>query len=76
MCNIRVLMPFAQGPYSNRDKGVTVPEEAHREEIIDALAGVMGDPHFAKAAKEPRCTSQQVPAAPSPPRYGSSATEG
>ncbi len=52
MCDIRVLMPFAQGPYSNRDKGVTVPEEAHREEIIDALAGVMADPHFAKAAKE------------------------
>ena len=52
MCNIRVLMPFVQGRYSNRNKGVTVPEDAHREEIIDALAGVMGDPHFAKAAKE------------------------
>ena len=52
MFNIRVLMPFVQGRYSNRNKGVTVPEDAHREEIIDALAGVMGDPHFAKAAKE------------------------
>ena len=52
MCNIRVLMPFVQGRYSNRNKGVTVPEDAHREEIIDALAGVMGDPRFAKAAKE------------------------
>jgi hypothetical protein len=63
MCDIRVLMPFAQGPYSNRDKGVTVPEEARREEIIDALAGVMGDPHFAKAAKEHfymRCNGQVI----------------
>ena len=54
MCNIRVSMPFVQGPYSNSNKGVTVPEMARREEIIDALAGVMGDPRFAKAAKEPR----------------------
>ena len=51
MCNIRVLIPFVQGPYSNSNKGATVRDEARREEIIDALAGEVGDPHFAKAAK-------------------------
>ena len=63
MCDIRINMPFVQGPYSNSNKGVTVPHGADREVIIDALAGVMGGPHFAKAAKEQfrmTCNGQEI----------------